>query len=227
MLNLVLVEAALETVPRSIIRHPSVRRNARRRGKKPEETLLDRSLHHAAMRGIVNGHKRGRPDIVHFCLLEALGAPLNREGRLRLFVHTYGGYAIEVSPEARLPRDYTRFCGLMEQLFAESRVPPGAAEPLIKLASTSLRDLMGQISASRITALTSRGQSTTLEETCRSLARDENPAVFIGAFPSGPIGEGTLSLSNEALSIYPEPLDAWIVTSRIIYEFERADQLLR
>ncbi len=226
MLNLVLVEAALETVPRSIIRHPSVRRNAKRRGKKPEETLLDRSLHHAAMRGLVNSHKRGRPDIVHFCLLEALGAPLNREGMLRLFVHTYGGYKIEVSPEARLPRDYTRFCGLMEQLFAERRVPPGAEEPLLELDSLSLRDLMGQICASRVTALTSRGHSTTLEETCRRLARDENPAVFIGAFPSGPMGEGILSLSNEALSIYPEPLDAWIVTSRLIYEFERAHQLL-
>lgn len=226
MLNLVLVEAALETVPRSIIRHPSVRRNAKRRGKKPEETLLDRSLHHAAMRGLVNSHKRGRPDIVHFCLLEALGTPLNREGMLRLFVHTYGGYKIEVSPEARLPRDYTRFCGLMEQLFAERRVPPGAEEPLLELDSLSLRDLMGQICASRVTALTSRGHSTTLEETCRRLARDEKPAVFIGAFPSGPMGEGILSLSNEALSIYPEPLDAWIVTSRLIYEFERAHQLL-
>ena len=222
MLNLILVEAALETVPPAIQHHPSVRRNAKRRGKKPAETLLDRSLHHAAMRGLPRGHKRGRPDIVHFCLLEALGAPLNREGNLRVWVHTIGGYAIEVAPEARLPRDCRRFNSLMEQLFSEGRVPPEGGKPLMRLSRMSLPALMEKIGATRIVALTSHGKPATLEEVCRDLAERANPAVFIGAYPSGPMEGDTLALADEAVSIYPKALEAWVVTSRLIYEFERA-----
>jgi len=150
-----------------------VRRNAKRRGKKPAETLLDRSLHHAAMKGLPNSQKRGRPDIVHFCLLEALGAPLNRERGLRVWVHTIGGYAIEVAPEAKLPRDCSRFNSLMEQLFVEGRVPPKGEKPLLSLSPGQMED-------------------------------------------------ETLSLADEAISIYPEALEAWVVASRLIYEFERA-----
>jgi len=222
MLNLILVEAALETVPPGIQHHPSVRRNAKRRGKRPTETLLDRSLHHAAMRGLPKGHRRGRPDIVHFCLLEALGAPLNREGCLRIWVHTIGGYAIEVSPEARLPRDCTRFKSLMEQLFVEGRVPPEGGKPLLTLSQIGLPKLMEKIRAARTFALTSHGRPTTLEKVCRRLAKEEKPAVFVGAYPAGPMEEETLSLADEAVSIYPEALEAWVVTSRLIYEFERA-----
>ena len=65
--------------------------------------------------------KRGRPDIVHFTLLEALGSPLNLEGLLKIYVHTYSGYVIDVRPEVRLPRDCNRFSGLMEQLFQEGK----------------------------------------------------------------------------------------------------------
>lgn len=222
MLNLILVEAALETVPPGIQHHPSVRRNARRRGKRPTETLLDRSLHHAAMNGLIKSYKRGRPDIVHFCLLEALGAPLNREGGLRVWVHTFGGYAIEVARETRLPRGCSRFNSLMEQLFLEGRVPPEGSKALLSLQRTSLRGLMRGIGASHIVALTSHGKQTNLGELCRRLAGEENPAVFIGAYPSGPMEEETLSLADEAASIHPEALEAWVVTSRLIYEYERA-----
>jgi len=222
MLNLILVEAALEIVPPGIQHHPSVRRDAKRRGKRPGEILLDRSLHHAAMRGLPNALKRGRPDIAHFCLLEALGSPLNREGGLRVWVHTVGGQAIEVAPEVRLPRDGNRFKGLMEQLFEEGRVPPQGGKALLSLRRMSLAELMEEIDPSLAVALTSHGRPAALEEVCGSLAGEGNPAVLIGAYPSGPMEEETLSLADDAVSIYPEALEAWVVTSRLIYAFERA-----
>jgi len=222
MLNLVLVEAALEMVPTGIQHHPSVRRNARRRRKKPTETLLDRSLHHAAMKGLPKAHKRGRPDIVHFCMLEALGSPLNLEGGLRLWVHTVSDLVVEVAPETRLPRDYSRFKSLMEQLFTDGRVPPDFERPLMSVKRVSLRRLMEEIGPTRTVALTSHGRPTTLEAVCGRLLEEENPAVFVGVYPSGPMEAETLALSDEALSIYPEALEAWVVTSRLIYEFEKA-----
>ena len=83
MLNLFFVESSLELVPRKIARHPSVTRNAQREGKNPEGVLLDRSLHHHAMLSLPEAEKRGRPDIIHFCLLEALGSPLNKAVAMR------------------------------------------------------------------------------------------------------------------------------------------------
>jgi rRNA small subunit pseudouridine methyltransferase Nep1 len=222
MLHLVFVEAALEAVPPGIIGHPSVRRNAKRRKKPPGETLLNRSLHHSVMDRIPNAHKRGRPDIANICLLEALGSPLNREGRLSTWIHTYGGYSIEVSPEARLPRDCNRFNSLLEQLFVDGEVPPGAERPLMRLEEQKLETLKEEISPTLTVALTSHGEPSDLEAVASRLASEESPAVFIGAFPHGSMVEETLVLADEAISIHPEPLDAWVVTSRLIYEYEKA-----
>ena len=222
MLHLVLVEAALEAVPPGLIGHPSVRRNAKRRKKPPGETLLNRSLHHAAMNRIPDAHKRGRPDITNICLLEALGSPLNREGRLSTWIHTFGGYSIEVSPEARLPRDCNRFNSLVEQLFVHGEVPPEADKPLMKLTQQGLEALKEEISPTLTVALTSHGEPSDLEAVASRLASEEAPAVFIGAFPHGSMAEETLALADEAISVYPEPLEAWVVTSRLIYEYEKA-----
>jgi len=224
MLHIILVEAALETVPPEIQRHPSVRRDAKRRGKRPNEILLNRSLHHFAMGGLPDAQRRGRPDIVHICLLEALGTPLNMVGGLRVWAHTFGGYAIEVSPEARPPRDCNRFNGLMEQLLVDGRVPPGEGEPLMSLKRMGLEKLLEEIGASSTVALTSHGKPSSLEEVCHLLEDEAAPAVMIGAFPHGPMRDVTLSLADEAVSIYPEVLDAWVVASRFIYEYERTSK---
>jgi len=221
MFHLALVEAALELVPPEILRHPSVRRNAKRRGKRAEETLLNRSLHHSAMDRIPDGHKRGRPDIVNLCLLEALGSPLNRVGSLRVWIHTYGDQLIEVSPQARLPRDCNRFNSLVEQLFAEGSVPP-QGEKLMSMTEGSLTDLIGRIEPTKVVALTSRGRESSLEQVCEGLVGEERPLILVGAFPHGPFSESTLTQVTEAVSINTEPLEAGVVTSRLIYEYEKS-----
>jgi rRNA small subunit pseudouridine methyltransferase Nep1 len=221
MLHIVFVEAALETVPPSIRRHPSVRRSAKRQGKRAEEVLLNRSLHHSAMSRLPEDHKRGRPDIAQICLLESLGAPLNREGGLRVWLHTFGGYAIEVSPDVRVPRDCNRFNGLMEQLFSLGRVPPSGEPPLMQLSEAHLGGLKERITPSHTVALTSHGSPSSLEDLCGRLSEETKPLVFIGAFPHGAMRDETLSLADEALSIHAEPLEAWVVTSRLIYEYEK------
>lgn len=221
MLNIVFVEAALETVPQRIQNHPTVLKNAERLGKKPGEALLDRSLHHAAMKSLPKAERRGRPDIIHFCLLEALGSPLNMEGGLKVWINTFGGYTIEASPNVRLPRDCNRFKGLMEQLFKFGRVPPRSPEPLLILEKMSLQELIGKMRPDRVIALSRHGKPTSLEALCRHLRGFRKPVVFIGAYPTGPLGEDTLSSADEAYSIYPLSLEAWVVTSRLIYEFER------
>jgi rRNA small subunit pseudouridine methyltransferase Nep1 len=222
MLNILFVEAAVELVPRKISRHPAVTRNAKREGKNPEGVLLDRSLHHHAMLSLPEAEKRGRPDILHFCLLEALGSPLNMAGRLKPMAHTVNGEFIDFSPELRLPRDCYRFRSLMEQLFAEKRVPPGEEKPLMTLTRKALREVKDLVHPSRTVALTSHGEPRKLDELCKQLAGEENPLVFLGAYPHGAMRGETLAETDEAVSIHPEALEAWVVTSRLVYEYEKA-----
>src|SRR3989442_1227944 len=106
---------------------------SRRKGKPASELILDQNYHHAAIHRLARmAERRGRPDIVHYCLLLALGSPLNMEGHLRCYVHTVNEKMIPVNPKARLPRQSDRFVSLLEQLFSTG-VVPRVGEPLLSL----------------------------------------------------------------------------------------------
>ena len=54
-----------------------------------------------------------RPDISHQCLMMLLDSPLNRAGLLQVYIHTSKNVLVEVNPHIRIPRTFSRFCGLM------------------------------------------------------------------------------------------------------------------
>ncbi|MEM2226971.1 MAG: 16S rRNA methyltransferase [Candidatus Bathyarchaeia archaeon] len=221
-LLLILAESSLEPIPDEIRDHPAVRKSARRRGKDPSELILDRSLHHFAMRGLPNSEKRGRPDIVHMALLEALGSPLNKEGMLSLHVHTIGDMIIEVNPSVRLPRNYNRFLGLMEQLFAKGSIVSPSGEELLRIRPGRMRDLLEALNPSTTLAFTRAGPPRTMKDCIRELMARDRPAAIIGGFPRGGFSEETLGLADAMARIDRESLDASIVASRLICGFEEA-----
>jgi rRNA small subunit pseudouridine methyltransferase Nep1 len=220
LLILVLAEAALETVPKDLWSHPAVRRHSKRQRKPPEQLLLDRSLHHSAMRRLDDNLKRGRPDITHFTLLEALGSPLNKEGLLQVYVHTNKNYIITVNPTTRLPRNYNRFIGLMEQLFQLGKVP-STGEALLKLEHKTLPTLLAEAEADYILAFSREGKPKTLHDAVSSLQAKRRLAVIVGGFPHGHLSEAAVQLADEVVCVDSEMLEAWTVTSRVIYEYER------
>jgi len=221
MLNLVLAESALELVPQSLRSHPSVSKRARLLRKNGGAMLLDRSYHHAAMLSLKDGQRRGRPDIVHLCLLNALGTPLNREGLLRTIVHTREDKVISIRPETRLPRNYDRFVGLIEQLYRSGMVPE-SGQALLEIQDKGLSELAGELGASRIVALSRAGVESTVEKVIASVVGESNPLFLIGGFPTGRFTPGTLKLADNVFSIDPETLDGWVVVSRLVHEYERA-----
>ena len=75
-------------------------------------------------------------------------------------------------------------------------------------------------------ALTSHGSPRSFASAAETLQGSDSPVVFVGAYPSGPMDEETLAFADEALSVYPEPLEAWTVVSRLLYECERRLGLL-
>ena len=221
MLHLAFVETSLELVPPEIVSHPAVKRNAKRRGKRAVETVLDRSLHHYAMNKLEDSEKRGRPDIFQYCLLIAFGSPLNKADKLRVYANTLQGYSIRINPKTRPPRDHIRFNGLMEQLFFNSKVPVDSSMPLMTLKKETIAKLKQSISPSKTIALSSHGKPKDFKSVADLISSEENPLVFIGAYPNGPMKEETLGIADDVFSVHHESLEAWTVTSRLIYEYEK------
>ncbi|MGC9122138.1 MAG: 16S rRNA methyltransferase [Thermogladius sp.] len=218
-LTIILLESGLELVPPEIRREPSVVKNARRRGKDPSRILLDISIHYHAARKLRDWVKRGRPDIVHTTLLQVLDGPAGRSGLVNVFVHTYQGLIISFKAGVRIPRNYNRFVGLMEQLLSEGRVPPGKGEPLIKVEDYGLEDFARRNGLKGVVLLWERGEPKGLSAIVTE-ALENNYAIGIGGFQHGDFDEKTLQIATVKYSIYKESLPTWIVASRLITAFE-------
>ncbi|MDI9644757.1 MAG: 16S rRNA methyltransferase [Candidatus Verstraetearchaeota archaeon] len=218
MITVIIGEAALETVPKEIAEHPAVVRLAERKGKRPEETLLDISYHYAAMKGLENWERRGRPDITFLTLLSLLERPLNKEGQLQVCVHTRNDRIIRISPETNIPRNYTRFVGLMEQLFSVGRVPP-RGRPLMLLEKGNIEDILRGTTHGKVVFLSENGKKVKLRY-FEELVKEANPVFVIGGFQRGEF-MNTRS-ADETVSVYKKSLDAWIVGAIVAHELERA-----
>lgn len=219
-LYLVLADSGLELVPEDLWYHPAIRSTAARRDKKPGEILLDISLHYSAMRKLKEYEKRGRPDIVHVCLLVALSSLLNIKGYLQIYIHTYDGKVIEVNPSVRIPRNYNRFVGLMEQLLMMGEVPPGSKSPLLKVLQGNLNSVVKELNPSKILVLDERGTLKPPRKLAETIAREELPMVVVGAFQRGEFSKKILSLAHDRIAISRTRLDSWAVISRIISSIE-------
>ncbi|MEM0014436.1 MAG: 16S rRNA methyltransferase [Zestosphaera sp.] len=224
-LKVVIAEASLEPVPREICMHPAVLKNARLRGKKPTEVLLDKSIHYHAMKDLPNAGKRGRPDIVHIVLLELLSSPLNIEGRLQVFIHTCGDYVIEVSSETHIPRNYNRFVGLMEQLFISGSTPPDSEKPLLRLYPSTITNLLRKLDVPGAILLDEKGTPNSPRSVCREALNGGFP-VIIGGFPHGEFSDEVVANAVATYSIYHKPLDAWAVASILVHSCEEVLKII-
>lgn len=218
MLTLVLAEAELELVPRKIMGHKQVMAAARAAGRKPDRMLLDASSHHAAMRMLPDGPRRGRPDIVHLTLLTALESRANKAGALRLAVHTRNDDWIDVRPETRLIRHYPRFCGLMEKLFETGAVP---ADPvLLRLRrDVGLSQGMAELKPDRV--LWFDETAAVRDPTALFAPADaaHHVVAVVGGFPSGSFRAAPPE-EAETVSLGPDPLAAWTVTSELTVRYQ-------
>ncbi len=219
MLNLLLVDSEIETVPPEISNHPAVRASATKRKKSASQILLDATLHHSAIKRLGGAERRGRPDIVHFFLLLGLESVLSCRGLLRIFVHTRNDELITVNPTTRLPKNYPRFVGLMESLFAE-KASPSRGAPLLKLnEGYSFKRCLDEIPHSKVIVLSEQGKRIRLSQ---HLQGNDDLLCIIGGFSKGDFRSDVYSGADEVISIFEEPLTVWTVTSELIVNYENA-----
>lgn len=218
MLSLVIAESALELVPKELQNHNSVLASAKKFNKKPSEILLDVSWHFAAMKKIKNEIKRGRPDLVHLCLLEACSIPIYFENRLQVFVHTIDDMVISFDKSVRLPKSYHRFAGLIEKLYSEGKIED-EGKKLLEIKKMNFGDLIKKISPEQIIGLSSKGASSSYQQIAEETNKDS--CIVVGGFAKGQFSDDIKKHFDKMASVDKNPLEAHIIISRILYECEK------
>lgn len=170
-----------------------------------------------------------RPDITHQCLMALLDSPLNKAGKLLIYMHTAQNVLIEVHPSLRIPRTFKRFAGLAVELLQRHKIRASSAnEVLMKVVSNPVEKYFP--AGSRRFGFSVAGRSVKLRDFAAGLekeavdARSAMPIVFsIGAVAHGdPVTEDKFGVgyNEENLSICPWGLSAACCCSKVCSEFE-------
>jgi len=218
MISLILTESSLELVPKELRSHPSVVSHAQKLGKKPSEILLDNSWHFAAMKGMSNEIKRGRPDLVHFCILEATTIPLYKKNKIKIYIHTIDDKVIYFGENVHIPKSYHRFEGLIEKLFLEKTIEADG-NVLLEIKEKSFSELIDEIKPSKVVGLSSKGEKHSFENIISEIP--ENCCLVIGGFQKGQFSDIVKSRVDQLISIDDFSFEAHIVVARMLYEYEK------
>jgi len=218
LLSLILAESALELIPKELQNHNSVLAYSKRINKKPSELILDVSWHFAAMKDIKNEIKRGRPDLVHICMLEACSIPLYFENKLRVYVHTVDDKVISVGNNVRLPKSYHRFIGLIEKLYVTGIIEEGGKK-LLEMKNMGFKELVNKINPKEIIGLSTKGATSSYEKLAKVICKDS--CIVVGGFSKGHFSDQILKMTNNLVSVDKNPLEAHVIISRVLYEYEK------
>ena len=227
-ISLIIVEVALETVPKQIVSHPAVKNQAQKLGRNPREILLDKSYHHSAMlrSGLESYWKRGRPDIIHFALMEALSTPLFLKNRLKVYVHTVKNKLIVIGDNLRIPKSYFRFEGIMINLFKEKIIKSADHKNMLLELHDNItfeQFIINEVRPDKLIGLSSDGVKSSAEAIVsrNSIKNNNHIAFVVGGFPKGHFSENTSRVFSCSFSIGELELEAHVVIARILYECEK------
>ena len=222
MLTLILAESALELIPESLTSYQVIASSAKKRNKKTREILLDSSYHYSAMKNLEDADRRGRPDIIHIFLLNALESIANKQGKMQIIIHTRNNEKITIDSSTRIIKNYERFIGLIEQLF-QKQILPDEKNPLLKLEKNKdLQTIVKEIKSDFTIGLSIEGKQVKMLNYFKDLKKKnhEHIACIVGGFPKGDFNNDIKKLTDQIVSIYPEMLTAWTVTNEIIVNYE-------
>ena len=218
MISLILAESSLETVPHEIKSHPSVVSHARKLGKYSTEILLDNSWHFAAMKGIENEMKRGRPDLVHFSILEATTIPLYLHNKIKIYIHTVDDKVIYFGKNVHIPKSYHRFEGVIEKLYQERKIIANN-EVLLEIKEKTFSELLDEINPSRVIGFSTKGKSSSYEKITEKIS--DNSCIVVGGFQKGHFSDLVENQITNLYSIGDESFEGHVVVSRLLYEYEK------
>ncbi|MFX0041670.1 MAG: hypothetical protein ACFE8L_02055 [Candidatus Hodarchaeota archaeon] len=222
-LIIVLVECGIELIPKHIRKHSAIQKNLSSRIYATQ--LLDNALHHSAMINLQNSEKRGRPDITHLCLLNALGSPLNKSGNLKIYLHTVNNKIFEFNSNIRIARNFNRFKGLIAKLLIDGSIEVGSSK-LIASFNGGLKELINKFKNKEIYLFSINGKIINNYKDLFSNDLTKNYIAIIGGFQKGNFSKEIIALSENLISISQYSLDAWVVVNKIINYYELTYNIL-
>jgi rRNA small subunit pseudouridine methyltransferase Nep1 len=173
------------------------------------------------MKRLPDNWKRGRPDIVHFALMEALSTPLFLKGALEVYVHTANDKVISIADNLRVPKSYFRFERLMANLLNNKVVKSGEGAVLMELTDSAFADLIRHIRADKVIGLSTIGVKSNAQKVVE-VAKGVDHCIFvIGGFPKGRFSKNVINHLGPTYSINDFGLEAHVVIARILYECEK------
>ena len=219
-----IAEAAIELVPQILRNHPSVKNHSKRTGRDSNETFLDISYHHKAMveGNIKQWWKRGRPDIVHFDLVEALSTPLFKQKNLQVYVSTFDNNLITISKDLRIPKNYFRFERLMIGIFNKHK-NKNSPDLIEFQENVSFNNLIKKIiRPDLVIGFSVKGTKSKISDILRNNTIDtsKNYCFVVGGFQRGHFSEAITRGCNAVYSISPLSLESHVVIARVLYECE-------
>ncbi|GBF65759.1 ribosomal RNA small subunit methyltransferase [Trichophyton mentagrophytes] len=181
-------------------------------GREEKYSLLNSDEHIGIMRKMNRDISEARPDITHQagsntlqCLLTLLDSPVNKAGKLQIYIHTAKGVLIEVSPTVRIPRTFKRFAGLMVQLLHRLSIrSTNSEEKLLKVIKNPITDHLPP--NCRKVTLSFDAPIVRVNDYVKTLGPKESICVFVGAMAKGrddfadAFKDDTISISNFSLS---------------------------
>jgi len=204
-------------------------------GKAGMYQLLNSDDHVGLLKKLGRDPSEVRPDITHQCLLTLLDSPLNKSGRLQVYIRTAKNVLIEIHPDTRIPRTLKRFSGLMVELLQKLKIrSTNSSHPLLKVIRNPItshlpvgcRKIVCTYNCETLTKMSEHSRKTAAQvwkqvgvgsethKTSRGI-----PAVLyvVGAMAHGKVEE---EWAEEYVAISEFPLSASTVCHRITSAYE-------
>jgi rRNA small subunit pseudouridine methyltransferase Nep1 len=218
MLSILLVDTALELVPSSLQSSNCYQSNLAKFGVAGR--LLDTSLHHTVMHELNNSDARGRPDILHHYLLDALGSPANVLGKLQIYFEV-GTRVYQVDPQMRCPRDYLRFKALMVQLLDLGHIPPESPYFIAVQSLIAPLWIKNNFLPDNVIKFSRLGDLISYDTLCSwDFWHQQDVVVLIGGFQKGHFSDWIMQIQGRTISLGTYGLDSWVVVNRILAAYE-------
>jgi len=170
--------------------------------------------------GILKANRKNaadyRPDILHRCLLTLLDSPLNKAGRLKIYIHTEKNIVIDINPTLRIPRTYKRFAGLMVQLLHKLKIRASdGPEVLMKCIKAPVEQHLppGCVKIGTST----QGDLVSVSEFIPTLPSKQPIVMVFGSHAHGP---ADVDWTERSVAISAYPLSASCAISRTLNGFE-------
>lgn len=180
--------------------------------------LLNCDDHQGLLRKMGRDIAEARPDITHQCLLTLLDSPINKAGKLQVYIHTVRGVLIEVNPSVRIPRTFKRFSGLMVQLLHKLSIRSvNSEEKLLKVIKNPITEHLP--TKCRKVTLSFDAEVKRVQDFVGTLDEDESICVFVGAMARGKDSFAD-EFVDEKIGLSDYPLSASIACSKFCHGCE-------